>query len=215
VNLSIPDMTNQRKFSRNHLSRASAQRGAGFFTFFLFVLMLISTGLMYYFYLKSERLEREVRRYRQYYEPPPSTDNAVANETEGVPPEQESPANETSSSPTLTSRIDGPAPQPEPAPTEDATVTPLSKPPVSPVSVPPQSSAENSSPPPSTIANTPLPTAEPQATARPRNQVSETTPRPQRNTTPPPTTKPRKKELPAHISSIYDLTPTPNVTPAR
>lgn len=43
----------------------ASRKGAGFLVFIWFPLMLASVGLMYYYYLKSQRLERELQLLRE------------------------------------------------------------------------------------------------------------------------------------------------------
>ncbi|MCX7624879.1 MAG: hypothetical protein N2Z21_01485, partial [Candidatus Sumerlaeaceae bacterium] len=72
--------------------QGSSRRGNGALSVLWFLIMLVSVGLMYYFYLKSERLERELWQLKKSHaERPASPTDLPAPEVvpEGAPPPQE------------------------------------------------------------------------------------------------------------------------------
>jgi len=100
-----------------------------------FVLMLCSVGLAYYFYLKSERLEREVRQLRQAAGlalPSPADEIRTVVIPEGVPAEE---SGETSSPvlagtppPAVAGAPSAVAPQPSLSPTPGAALPAVASP---------------------------------------------------------------------------------------
>jgi hypothetical protein len=99
---------------------ANARRGNGALNFLWFIMMLASVGLMYYFYLKSERLERELRQLKQMVakgEVLATTAAPTDLFAEGVPPE--SGTQETSAPTQAIAETAKPSPTPESAGAEE------------------------------------------------------------------------------------------------
>lgn len=170
------------------------RRGNGALSVLWFVMMLASVSLMYYYYLKSQRLEREVRELRKAHAERTATSVVPFPSPEvvpeGAPPPEES--TETSSSVRGEAGIQPsatPLPQSSPVATVEVAHTPAVTPPPEP-SVTPSPSGDSSSAKEKPKGGTKSSAGEEKADSRGSSQD-----RP----------KPKSTQRPSRISSIYDL----------
>jgi hypothetical protein len=180
-------------------------RGGALFTMVLFLLLLITSGLMYFYFMKARMLERELEQWRAGIKVQETTRLVKTGES---PAPTGSPANNPPSTPTPM-----PAPPvPDGMPDGELPAPPLAR--TSPAAPPTRSPAVSDEVIPGLGQN--LPAATPSTPAESAAPAPRVTPRPRASATPAADSTPPARKPSGPIRSAYDLAepqPMDNPTP--